>query len=237
MEQALGKKREKKNTAVLLVIVAVVLLLCAGSFLYQQSKVFVYEEYLDREILSVDGAGVTLREFGYYILSLEEFVNQQALLYDSSNPLAYWNKHFRAGIQGTFVSSMAQKKAYETCICDQIYYQMAVDAGYELDEKDKEKVDGLAEEFWKKQKPEQIEKTGISRDMVQTICEKKVLIAKFAKDYVRQIDFTGYQGYREELVSAGGDYYKKEILPDHKVKIDQNVRGGLRFGRITINDR
>ena len=28
------------------------------------------------------------------------------------------------------------------------------------------------------------------------------------------VDFTGYSGYREQLVSYDGEYYKKEILPE-----------------------
>lgn len=227
--------KKQKDVWILLLIVTVVLGLCSGGICSSKKKAFVYKESLEDVVLSVDDKPVTLREFGYYIISVEEYVNRQAILYDAKQPSVYWGKHFRNGIQSTFISSKAKKTAYNTCICDRIYLGMAKEAGYELLDEEKEKALQMAEKFWKERKREQIEKTGLTFELVSTICENKVLIGKFAKDYVKTVDFEGYAGYREELISADGEYYEKEIKPKHKVNIDARIRSGLKFGKITVN--
>lgn len=233
--QASKQNRDRKNLITLLLFVAAILALCCIGFLISKSKEFVYEDCLDEVVVTVDQQSVTLQEFGYYIISVESFVNKQAVLYNGKNPLEYWNKHFSAGLQSTFVSSYAEKTAYEVCICDLVYEQMAKDKGLELDEKGKEKAQILAEEFWKKCSKEQLEKTKLTKEQVEQISQKKVLIANFAKEYVKEVHFDGYKGYREDLLSYDGDYYKKELKPKHSIKINSKIKEGLKFGRITLN--
>ena len=64
---------------------------------------------------------------------------------------------------------------------------------------------------------------------------RKVLVLKFALQYFEDVDFTGYSGYREQLVSYDGEYYKKEILPEHKIEYNQEIVKELSMGRITTN--
>lgn len=231
----MNEKQGKRQLIGVLVGLVILLSLCAVYYGYRQSRVFVYQEHLDDAVLSVDGRDVTLREFGFYIASLEGFVDKQAKLYDRQDPLAYWNKHFRAGLDSQFVSLMARNKAYDVCICDMIYEKMALDAGCELNAEDEKKAQKLADEVYQKMDETQRDQLGISKEMIEQIQRKKVLIAKFAKEYVKTINFDGYKGYREELISSGGAYYEKEILPLHTVKMNERIKEGLKFGKITIN--
>lgn len=231
------QKTDKKSVRILCTGIGILLLICVFSYLYRQSRVFVYDEHLDDVVLTVDDREVTLREFGYYIYSLEAHVNKQAIIYDHKNPLDYWNKHFRAGLDSQFISLMARDKAYDVCICDMIYEQMALEAGYSLTEDEKEKALQKADELYQKMTELQIEQLGINKEMVEEIQMKKVLIGKFAKDYVKNINFDGYAGYREELISANGDYYEEHILPEHEVVVNGYIKNALKFGRITVNTK
>lgn len=232
-----GKQRELNNVVILLLVIGAVLAFCILSSLYIHRNKFVYEESLDETVLAVDGRQVTLREFGYYIYKVEQFVNEQAIVYDASHPLEYWNKHFRVGRIGAFVSVLARDEAYSLCICDMIYEDMALGQGYSLSKEERDEAAAEADKMYRAMSDRQLSKTGLTREIIEQIKCRKKLIAKFAKDYVRTIDFTGYEGYREELISAGGEYYEKQILPKHKVKCNENIKKGLKFGRITVNSQ
>lgn len=220
---------------ILLAVIGAILVYCIASSISMHKNAFVYEESLDKTVLTVDDRQVTLREFGYYIYEVERFVGEQAVIYDASNPKEYWNKHFRAGRLGAFVSVMARDEAYSLCICDIIYEEMALREGYQLNDQEIAKAKEAADQIYSKMSEQQIAKTGLSLQLIEQIQCRKKLIAKFARDYVKTIDFTGYEGYREELLSAGGAYYQKEILPGHKVKCDEWIKNNLKFGKITIN--
>ena len=75
----------------------------------------------------IDDTDITLREFGYYIYEVEEFVQRQALLYDPENPKHWWNTHFSAGMDSQFVCDYAKKVAVNICVSDEIYYRLCYD--------------------------------------------------------------------------------------------------------------
>ena len=232
-----GKKRELNSVLILFLVIGVVLIYCILGSLYIHRNKFVYEENLDETVLTVDDRQMTLREFGFYIYEVEQFVNEQAIAYDASYPLEYWNKHFRVGRIGAFVSVLARDEAYSLCICDMIYEDMALEQGYSLSNKERVEAAAEADKMYRKMSDRQLSKTGLTREIIERVKCRKKLIAKFAKDYVRTIDFTGYEGYREELISAGGEYYEKQILSKHKVKCNETIKKNLKFGRITVNSQ
>lgn len=226
-----------KDKRILFFGIAILLLICVLYYGYRQNRIFNYDEHIDDVVITVDGRDVLLREFGYYIYSLEDHVNKQAIAYDRYHPLDYWNKHFRAGMDSQFVSLMARDKAIDVCVCDMIYESMAVEAGYSLTREEEEKAKESAKKIYQKMTEEQIDILGVSLELIEEIQCKKYLIAKFAKDYVKTLNFEGYAGYREELISSGGAYYEQNILPEHEIKINGYIKDSLKFGKISINQK
>jgi hypothetical protein len=76
--------RSVKRAIIIIIIVNLILVVAAicGKILSR----FDYEDHLDEPVITVDDTDITLREFGYYIFEVEEFVQRQALLYDPENP-------------------------------------------------------------------------------------------------------------------------------------------------------
>lgn len=70
---------------------------------------FVYEDHLDDTVITVDGESITLREFGYYIYKVEDFVQNQALLYDRENPKLWWNTHFQQALTRSLSVTMPRR--------------------------------------------------------------------------------------------------------------------------------
>ncbi len=226
-------KGTKKGVIIILTIV--VLLMAALGFeawLDYKNK-FVYEEHLDDIVLTVDEKDITLRELGYYVYTVEMQIDKQARIYNPEDPLDYWNTRFNNGVEGTYISEMARDAVFGTCVCDLIYEQMALDAGYELTQEEKASVSAEAENLYVRMTEQQKKITGLTLELAVEAGMRKALVLKFASEYFNGVDFTGYSGYREELVSYSGAYYKEEILSKHKVIYEMDIYEEMKLGRIT----
>lgn len=227
--------RENKKGLLLFLLVIVLLLgLNLASILYNQANRFVYEEHLSDMAITIDDRPVTLRELGYYVYTVEDFVQKQALLYNPDNPTDYWNTYFSAGNSSKHVSAMAKETVYETCICDHVYESMALAEDYELTQAEKQQGEEKAKEFLKGLTQKQLDKTGLSLELVTEIEQRKILVARFAADYIKKADLRGYSGEVEQLLSSSGSYYKEKILSQHKVEYDTHIRNELKMGHVTI---
>lgn len=228
-------KETKKGLVILMVLVTLLLTLWGLDGWRKQKNKFVYEKHLEDVVVTVDDRSLTLRELGYYVYDVETTIDKQARIYNPEDPLDYWNTYFNSGVEGGYISEMALDIVLETSVCDLIYEDMARQNGYELTEEEKAKVSKQADEIYAKMNEAQRQKTGLSQDLIAEVLCRKVLVLKFAAEYFEDVDFTGYSGYRENLVSYAGDYYKNEILPLYKVEYNMNVVNELHVGRITTD--
>lgn len=229
-------KEVKKELYILMGILIVILGVCLFAAMYRQRYKFCYEESLSETVIKVDERAISLTELGYYIYTVEKFVDEQARLYDPEDPYRYWNVHFSAGPNSRFVSDMAEEKVYSACICDYIYEAMALEAGYALTEEEEKKAEEKADRLLGEMKPEQMEKTGLSFEKVCEIEKRKQLVSKYAKDYIVTIDLTGYSGKPDELISAGGAYYEAEILPKHTIWYNERIKDAIHIGTVTLDN-
>lgn len=228
-------KETKKGLVILLAVFGVILTLLGLDAWNRQKNKFVYEKHLDDVVITVDEEQITLRELGYYVFEVESKIDKQARLYNPEDPLDYWNTYFNSGYEGGYISEMAEDAILGSCVCDLIYEKMALEKGYELTAEEKEEAGALAEQFFASMNEEQIAVTGLTQEMVTEITERQALVLKFAKEYFEDVDFSGYAGYREELVSYAGDYYKEKILPEHEVVYEYDIINEWKVGRITTD--
>ena len=229
------KKKDKKLLLAFLLLFGLLLALAVLSVWGRHRKIFDYGEHLDETVFSVDEVHVTLREFGYYIYEVEDYVNQQAKAYDSANPQSYWNVHFSAGKKSRFLKNMAKDTAVNTCLAEIIYADMAEKDGYELTVEEKDAATEQAAKLLDEMTKAQIEKTGLTQALVQKIELRKALAAKYAEDYVQKVDLQGYEGEPLELISGNGAYFQSEILPKYHVVFVKKLLNQLYFGKITVN--
>ena len=229
------KKKDKKLLLTFLLLFGLILALAVLSVWGRHRKIFDYGAHLDETVFSVDEVHITLREFGYYIYEVEDYVNQQAKAYDSDNPQSYWNVHFSAGKKSRFLKNMAKDTAVNTCLAEIIYADMAKQEGYELTAEEKDAAMEQTAELLSKMTRAQLEKTGLTRELIQKIELRKALAAKYAEDYVQKVDLQGYEGEPLELISGNGAYFQNEILPKYHVDFAKEVLNELFFGKITVN--
>lgn len=228
-------KGTKKGLIVMLLVFMIICVLIGFDAWMRRKNKFIYEEHLDDTVITVDGRGLSLRELGYYIYYVETEIDKQARIYNPDDPLDYWNTHFSAGAESAYISEMAMDAILGSCVCDLIYEDMAKENGYELTEEEEKTAESLAEHFYASMTNVQRASTGLTPEIVTEVVKRKQLVAKFAGEYFEEVDFTGYEGYREELVSYAGDYYLKEVLPFHEVIYADEIVKELKIGRITTD--
>ncbi len=228
-------KETRKGLIIIMSIVTIALTLWGLDAWRKQQNKFVYEEHLEDVVITVNDRQVTLRQLSYYVYDVETKIDKQARIYNPEDPLAYWNTYFNSGTEGGYISDMAFDAVLGSCVCDMIYEDMAGQNGYELTAEEKREAAKQAEILYAKMSEAQRQKTGLTPELFAEALERKLLVVKFAAEYFEEVDFSGYSGYREELVSYAGDYYNNEILPQHEVEYNNAVVKEIKVGRVTTN--
>jgi hypothetical protein len=152
------KLKKPVKFAILLFFIVLILFLVVGFVLDRKGK-FIFSKELETVAIQVSDQRITLSELCYYIYLVEEDVQQKANIYNPDNPLEYWNLHFSAGMESTFMRNLAKDTAYDTCISDLIYVTMAKEENYDLTEEEKQKAREETQIFFEQLKEEQLQTT------------------------------------------------------------------------------
>lgn len=222
-----------KKAVIVVIIVNLILVITALCWI--KLSRFDYSYHLDDAVITIDDRSVTLREFGYYIYEVENFVQKQALIYDPDNPKHWWNTHFSAGMDSQFVCDYAKKVAINTCISDEIYYQEAVSSGITLSSDEEFQAAAQAQEVYSGMTPQQITATGIDETIILEMTRRHALAAKYAETLIENEDMTAYSDDPQKLVNWDGAFYLEKILPRHVTWTNEEVLNQITFGLITVN--
>ena len=71
---------KESGKRIIIIIIIANSILIAAAICGKVLSSFKYEDHFDDAVITVDDTDITLREFGYYIYEVEEFVQRQALL-------------------------------------------------------------------------------------------------------------------------------------------------------------
>lgn len=226
------KKADKRIIIIILIanIILISVAIC-GKILSR----FKYEKHFDDVVITVDDTNITLREFGYYIYEVEEFVQRQALLYDPENPKHWWNTHFSAGMDSQFVCDYAKKVAVNVCVSDEIYYKCAITNGIALSDHEEQQAIYEAKNVFYGMTPEVVTKTGLNEDIFVNLRIKHVLASKYVEYLSESQDFLGYSEDIEKLLNWDGAYYQENIYPEHIVETNDKILSKITLGKITVN--
>lgn len=232
-------KAGKMHNIIVVVIatVCVILLGCYAHYLKEEKtkNVYVYEEHLDDPVVSVDNQTITLREFGYYIVKMEEIVQEYALIYNAEDPTEYWKLHFSAGLDTGYMFEYAWNYAVADCICDLVFEKKAIEEGYTLTVEECRQTLKRANEIYAMLSSEQIEKTGLTVDMITQIEARKMLAKRYVEVCMANEDVSTYiddvmgyiTGYGESVMNT--DFAKYEIV------YNESMEENIRMGEITVN--
>ena len=227
------KDRKRYNRiAIIISFIALLLLVCYlfYSKWQKEKNIFVYEEHLNDIVVTVGEQSVTLREFGYYIAKMEKDVQEKALIYNPKDPMEYWNVHFSAGLDSGYMFEYAWSYALADCVCDLIFVQKAQDEGYSLSENGYKQAEIQAEELYTMFSREQIEKTGLTIDLIKKIEERRLLVQLYTNSVMKENELSGYVDNIMNCISGNNS-----MVMGAEVTCSEDMKNNIRMGTITVN--
>jgi len=228
----MNNRKRHNLIAIIISFICILLLVCYTFYMkWQKEKnIFVYEEHLNDIVVTVGEQSVTLREFGYYIAKMEKDVQEKALIYNPKDPMEYWNVHFSAGLDSGYMFEYAWKYALVDCVCDLIFVQKAQDEGYSLSENGYKQAKIQAEELYTMLSTEQIEKTGLTIDLIKMIEERRLLVQSYTNSFMEENELSGYVDNIMECISRNNS-----MIMDSEVICNEDMKDNIRMGTITVN--
>lgn len=208
----------------------VVFVIAAGGmsfFSYQQKQPLLYRESLMVPAVTVDERTLTMGDLAYYIAAEELEIEKQAKIYDLENTDAYWGMRLRPG---RFVKSEAKEMILDAAIHDEIFYQMAEEAGFTLDEEEQERLALRQYDFWSDLTEEQQERLGVEK---QELMERMEQIA-IAQQY--QFIYGMEHSIVAEDYAVDGEKYQ-ELLEEHSVKVNRSEWNRIPFGEVVLGSK
>lgn len=225
------KESMERNTTNWIIVTMFVIVLTILAFVYLVSvskREFLFNDHLSDMAFEINEDVITLKEASYYILVIEASVNEAAMEYNSDNVLQYWNLYLNDGKdESSFLRTQAKKDAMDACVRDAIYYREAQKTGIELDKNEEKQCIEEAREKEKQLTGKQMEVTGYEyRDLYMAI--KKIAIVK------KHITQLMNEGYSEEELDVGGEYYEK-MLKKYDITVNSDLWEKITLGDLTIN--
>lgn len=230
--QPKNKTKQYNQIAIIVSVICILLLVCYTFYLkwQREENIFVYEEHLNDIVVTVGNQPVTLREFGYYIFKMETKVQEQALIYNSKDPMDYWNSHLSAGLDSGYIFEYAWDYALADCICDLIFSRRAQEEGYNLSEDGYRQAKTQAEELYKRLSLEQIKKTGLTLDLLIMIEERRLLVQSYTNSFMEEDELSGYVDDIMECISENDS-----MVMTTEVVCNEEMKNNIRMGTITVN--
>lgn len=184
----------------------------------------VYSESLDKEIATVQGEPLTLRDFAIYVAHQEAEVESQALAYDDKDTNKYWNIH----TNGKFIRYAARDAALAMAIHDALFYQLAKEMELSLTEEELVYIENDVMDFWTDLTYDEKEKKlGIEQKDVE-LAYQKIALAEKAQFIYAQMDNVKYEDY-----NYGKEAYTR-FLSNYEYTVDDALVDKLSFGNITL---
>ncbi|MDD6038562.1 MAG: hypothetical protein PUD20_07225 [bacterium] len=191
-----------------------------------RQKTIIFSENLDKTAVTIDGTAYPLRELAFYVAYEEKVIQEQALVYDSDNPKAYWNTH----INGNFVRIRARNEAMEQAVHDIIFYNMAQQLGMELSEDEEAYARLMATDFWMDLGEEGQNRLGITEEELSDSVHRMAIAQKYQQLHAAMNDAT------EESFDCSGENYKKMLEEEHEYKVKDSIWKGIQMGTVTLDN-
>lgn len=131
--------------------------------------------------VTVGDVKVYLDEMMYYIFMNEYQLDQYDQMYQAYMGTSYWDMEYSEGVT---MREFAKTSTMDMVIQYEILYAEAVKADYELTEEEKKAAASNVEQFMGAITKEQIEITGLTKEIALKVVEKLTLASRYTQDVV-----------------------------------------------------
>lgn len=135
--------------------------------------------------VTVGDSKVYLDEMMYYIFMNEYQLDQYDQMYKAYMGTSYWDMEYSEGVT---MREFAKTSTMDMVVQYEILYAEAKKAGYELTAEEKETLPTNVEQFMSAITEEQLEKTGLTKEIVETVVEKLMVTSRYIQDMIDKFE-------------------------------------------------
>lgn len=238
------KRRLKKEVVTLLTGIFLVLLVVTCIIIFKSADRFNYEESLSANIISISNNTVSgcevmipLSEVAYYIVQVEEDGQRAALLYNSKNPLAYWNLYLNQDMteNSGYISDIAKRSVITFCVRDNVYNMEARLNGFTLSDEEEADIDFDAELAYTHLSLDVRKRAGFDVEEFKRYYRKEQIAHAYML-YLASND-EDEDSVLDAIVlkyDVGGSYYEG-LLNNYPYTVNEKIWENIRIGHMTVN--
>lgn len=225
--------RTRQKWMIYILLIVFVIVTAAYSILHSLD-VFVFKDHLQDKVFTVNEQDVSLQETSYYIMIVEDYIEELAKQYNPDDTSQFWNIHFSAGMDSTFLRTMAKDLVYEICIYDYIMEQEANLNALTLTEQEEKEARDEAADIFNSMSEETIQLTQLTQEKLENIMLRRALAKSYAYYLIETEDFSSYSDTPQEELSYDGNYYMSYIKSKYKVRVNKSLWNEISLGDLTI---
>jgi len=131
---------------------------------------------------------------------------------------------------GRFIKIEAKEMVLDTAIHDEIFYQMAMDAGFTLGEEEQESLAMRQYDFWSDLTEEQQERLGVEKQELMDRMEQIAIAQQYQFVYGMEHSIVA------EDYAVDGEKYQ-DLLKEHSVKVNRSDWNRIPFGEVVLGSK
>lgn len=219
----------------IIIFIVVIILLLSMIIMREKSMKYVFSERLDKQVITIDDKKITLYDTCYYIIDVENTINEMAVAYNPNDPTEFWNTHFSNSMNSVFTRDYARKLVRELCIYDYIMEQEAYKKDVSLNDNEIAEAKEQASDFYEGLSEKAKKNTTITREAVEDVCLRKKLVTKYVELVAKNLKKEGYTDDMISQLNYDGTLYQNTIKKEYNIDYSEYEFNNLPMGSISIN--
>lgn len=135
--------------------------------------------------VTVGDSKIYLDEMMYYIFMNEYQLNQYDQMYKAYMGTSYWDMEYSKGVT---MREFAKTSTMDMVVQYEVLYAEALKAKYELTDEEKTTIDTNVDQFMQVATKEQLEKTGLTKEIAKNVVSKLTLASRYMQDLIDGYD-------------------------------------------------
>ena len=227
-------KNKKIEVIALVILAAFIVALGFIVYRYNKNKDFIYEKYLQENVITINSENITLKDFSYYVYVVEKKINEMALQYNPDDANEFWNTHFKNSLDSVFTRDYAKQLAIDLCEYDYIMEYESTVYNLYLTDSDKQSCKSNAHDTYEDMSEKAHNNTKLTEDDIYNILCRKKLVEKYVTRAAQKVQEEGFEG-DSSLFNYDGDFYKEKIKIKYDVTENHKLLDKITMGRVTVN--
>lgn len=220
MKKSITVARYVMTFVVLLVVIYI------GLNSYQHKQKIIFADHLNDVVFTLNGQDVYLKDFMFYIASMETRVEEEAKVYNKTSTKDYWNAH----ANGHFISEDVKESVFNMVVHDYLFYELAKEEGLELSQEDLIAISNSKCDFYEDLLDNQLQLLE-AMNITEEVIDEQMRLAALAEKYQ---EYLAAKNNGSVASYKADGYYYKLILDEHTLIVNRKLWDRIVIGDVTL---